>query len=70
MNNRGDFFIGNKRINSANGQGKRYSDIPVPTETVKDPSRLSVVFDEVIVKRESLLKVETLELSCLSLMDL
>ena len=39
MNNRGDFFIGNKRINSANGQEKVF-DIPVPTETGKDPSRL------------------------------
>jgi hypothetical protein len=55
MNNRGDFFIGNKRVSSATGQEKVF-DIPVPTVTGKDPSRLSVVFDEVIVKERILVE--------------
>ena len=49
MNNRGDFFIGNKRVSSATGQERTF-DAPVPTVTGEDPSRLSVIFDEVIVK--------------------
>ena len=55
MNNRGDFFIGNKRVSSATGQEKVF-DIPVPTITGKDPSRLSLVFDEVIVKERILVE--------------
>ena len=55
MNNEGDFFIGNKRVSSATGQEKTF-DAPVPTVTGEDPSRLSVVFDEVVVKER--LKVE------------
>ena len=55
MNNRGDFFIGNKRVSSATGQEKVF-DIPVPTVTGRDPSRLSVVFDEVIVKERILVE--------------
>jgi hypothetical protein len=55
MNNRGDFFIGNKRVSSATGQEKVF-DIPVPTVTGKDPSRLSVVFDEIIVKERILVE--------------
>jgi microcystin-dependent protein len=50
MNSVGDFFIGNKKINSATGQEEVF-DIPVPTVTGEDPSSLSVVFDEVIVKQ-------------------
>ena len=49
MNNRGDFFIGNKRVNSATGQERTF-DAPIPTITGEDPSRLSVIFDEVIIK--------------------
>jgi len=49
MNNRGDFFIGNKRVSSATGQERTF-DAPIPTITGEDPSRLSVIFDEVIVK--------------------
>ena len=49
MNNRGDFFIGNKRVSSATGQERTF-DAPVPTVTGENPSRLSVIFDEVIVK--------------------
>ena len=49
MNNRGDFFIGNKRVSSATGQERTF-DAPIPTVTGEDPSRLSVIFDEVIIK--------------------
>ena len=49
MNSDGDFFIGNKRISSSTGTETTF-DIPVPTVTGEDPSRLSVVFDEVVVK--------------------
>ena len=49
MNNRGDFFIGNKKVSSATGQERTF-DAPIPTVTGEDPSRLSVIFDEVIIK--------------------
>jgi hypothetical protein len=49
MNNRGDSFIGNRKTSSATGEEVTF-DNPVPTVTGEDPSRLSVVFDEVIVK--------------------
>ena len=49
MNNKGDFYIGNRRTSSSTGEEKTY-DIPVSTVTGEDPSSLSVVFDEVIVK--------------------
>ena len=49
MNNRGDFYIGNKKINSATGEERTF-DAPIPTVTGQDPSRLSVIFDEVICK--------------------
>ena len=55
MNNEGDFFIGNKRVSSSTAQEKTF-DAPVPTVTGEDPSRLSVVFDEVTIKER--LKVE------------
>ena len=55
MNNRGDFYIGNKKINSATGTEQTF-DAPIPTVTGEDPSRLSVVFDEVTIKER--LKVE------------
>ena len=50
MNNRGDFYIGNKKINSATGKEKVFG-IPVPTITGLEPSELSVIFDEVTVKQ-------------------
>ena len=34
MNNRGDFFIGNKRVSSATGQERTF-DAPIPTVTVR-----------------------------------
>ncbi len=49
MNNRGDFFIGNKRVSSTTGQERTF-DAPIPTVTGENPSRLSVIFDEVICK--------------------
>jgi hypothetical protein len=55
LNNDGDFFIGNKKINSATGKESTF-DIPVTTITGQDPSRLSVVFDEVIVKERLLVE--------------
>ena len=55
MNNNGDFFIGNKRVSSATGQEQTF-DIPVPSITGQDPSRLSVVFDEVLVKERILVE--------------
>ena len=50
MNSDGDFFIGNKKINSATGTETNF-DIPVPTITGLEPSELSVIFDEVTVKQ-------------------
>ena len=55
MNSKGDFIIGNKKINSSTGQEKTF-DIPVPTVTGQDPARLSVVFDEVVVKERLLVE--------------
>jgi hypothetical protein len=55
MNSDGDFFIGNTKYSSASGQQTTF-DIPIPTITGQDPSRLSVVFDEVIVKERILVE--------------
>lgn len=49
MNSNGDFFNGNTKTVSSSGRVVSY-DIPKPTVTGQDPSRLSVIFDEVIVK--------------------
>ena len=49
MNNRGDFYIGNKRVTSSTGEETTF-DAPTPTVTGQDPARLSVVFDEVTIK--------------------
>ena len=49
MNNKGDFYIGNQKKSAATGEESTF-DTPIPTVTGEDPSRLSVVFDEVIVK--------------------
>ncbi len=49
MNSDGDFFIGNTKYSSSSGEQKTF-DIPTPTVTGQDPSRLSVVFDEVVIK--------------------
>ena len=49
LNNRGDFFIGNQKKTAATGEETSF-DTPIPTVTGEDPSRLSVVFDEVTIK--------------------
>jgi hypothetical protein len=49
MNNRGDSFQGNSKSTAASGQIVTF-DIPTPTITGENTSRLSVVFDEVTVK--------------------
>ena len=49
MNNRGDFYIGNTKKSSATGEETSF-DTPIPTVTGQDPSRLSSIFDEIIVK--------------------
>jgi hypothetical protein len=55
MNSDGDFYIGNKKSSSATGQEVTF-DVPVPTVTGQDVGRLSVVFDEVLIKER--LRVE------------
>jgi len=55
MNNDGDFFIGNTKYSSSSGEQTTF-DIPIPTVTGDDPNRLSVVFDEVIVKERLLVE--------------
>ena len=55
MNNNGDFFNGNTKTSSASGEVISY-DIPNPTITGEDPSRLSVVYDEVTVKERLLVE--------------
>ena len=55
MNSDGDFFIGNTKYSASSGKQETF-DIPIPTVTGQDPSRLSVVFDEVIVKERILVE--------------
>ena len=55
MNSDGDFYIGNTKYSAASGQQTTF-DIPTPTVTGEDPNRLSVVFDEVIVKERILVE--------------
>jgi len=55
MNNDGDFYIGNKKLSSKTGKEVVF-DAPIPTITGQDPSRLSVVYDEVIVKERLLVE--------------
>ena len=55
MNNDGDFFIGNQRKSSTTGEETTF-DTPIPTVTGEDPSKLSVVFDEVTVKERLLVE--------------
>jgi len=49
MNNKGDFYIGNQKKSSSTGEEVTF-DTPIPTVTGQDPSKLSVVFDEVTIK--------------------
>ena len=55
MNDKGDFYIGNTKISSASGEQTSFG-VPTPTITGEDPNRLSVVFDEVIVKERILVE--------------
>jgi len=55
MNSDGDFFIGNTKYSASSGTQQTF-DIPISTITGQDPSRLSVVFDEVIVKERILVE--------------
>ena len=49
MDSDGDFYIGNTKYSAQSGEQKTF-DVPIPTITGQDPNRLSVVFDEIIVK--------------------
>ena len=53
MDSDGDFYIGNTKYSAQSGEQTTF-DVPTPTVTGEDPNRLSVVFDEVIVKGKNL----------------
>ena len=55
MNSDGDFYIGNTKYSAQSGEQTTF-EIPTPTITGEDPNRLSVVFDEVIVKERILVE--------------
>ena len=55
MNSKGDTFNGNTKVSSASGQTISY-DIPKPTITGQDPSKLSVAFDEITVRERILVE--------------
>jgi len=55
MNNNGDVFNGNTKTSASSGETISY-DIPQPTVTGQDPSKLSVVFDEVTIKERLLVE--------------
>ena len=55
MNSDGDFFIGNTKYSSTSGTQKTF-DIPTPTVTGQDPTRSSVIFDEVRIKERLLVE--------------
>ena len=55
MDSDGDFYIGNTKYSSQSGEQTTF-DVPTPTVTGEDPNRLSVVFDEVIVKERILVE--------------
>ena len=55
MNDKGDFYIGNNKKSATTGEEINF-DVPVPTITGADPSRLSVIFDEVTVKERILVE--------------
>jgi hypothetical protein len=50
MNNDGDFYIGNKKLNSKTGSEVVF-DAPVPSVRGESANALSVIFDEVTVKQ-------------------
>jgi len=55
MNSKGDTFNGNTKVSASSGQTISY-DIPKPTITGQDPSKLSVSFDEVTIKERILVE--------------
>ena len=55
MNNKGDFFNGNTKTLASSGEIVSY-DIPNPTITGENASKLSVVFDEVTIKERLLVE--------------
>ena len=55
MNSKGDTFNGNTKVSAASGETISY-DIPKPTITGQDPSKLSVAFDEVTVRERILVE--------------
>ncbi len=55
MNSRGDTFNGNTKVSASSGQTISY-DIPKPTITGQDPSKLSVAFDEITVRERILVE--------------
>jgi hypothetical protein len=55
MNSKGDTFNGNTKVSAASGQTTSY-DIPKPTITGQDPSKLSVAFDEITVRERILVE--------------
>ena len=55
MDSDGDFYIGNTKYSAQSGEQTTF-DVPTPTVTGEDPNRLSVVFDEVIVKERILVE--------------
>ena len=55
MDSDGDFYIGNTKYSAQSGEQKTF-DVPTPTVTGEDPNRLSVVFDEIVVKERILVE--------------
>ena len=55
MDSDGDFYIGNTKYSAQSGEQKTF-DVPTPTITGEDPNRLSVVFDEIVVKERILVE--------------
>ena len=55
MDSDGDFYIGNTKYSAQSGEQKTF-DVPTPTVTGEDPNRLSVVFDEVVIKERVLVE--------------
>jgi len=55
MDSDGDFYIGNTKYSSQSGEQTTF-DVPTSTITGENPNRLSVVFDEIIVKERILVE--------------
>ena len=55
MNSKGDTYNGNTKVSASSGQTISY-DIPKPSVTGQDPSKLNVSFDEITVKERILVE--------------